>query len=302
MNGIIVVNKQKDWTSFDVVAKLRGILREKRIGHGGTLDPMAEGVLPVFVGKSAKACDILPDDRKGYIAGFKLGITTDTLDCTGKILSEKHSEVGLEVLKETTRSFLGETMQIPPMYSAVKVGGRKLYELARSGQTVERQPRKIFVDSIQITEFDETKQTGIVEIMCRKGTYVRSIIDDMGSLLGCGAMMTSLVRTFSSGFDINQAMTLNQIQIAVTENKLDTLVMPVDKAFDTYKKIKLGEFETKLYKNGVKLYPKQVKLDSDKSYDNEMFRVYGFDNEFLGLGYLDESESENLFRSRKNFY
>lgn len=303
MNGIIIVNKEKGWTSFDVVAKLRGILREKRIGHGGTLDPMAQGVLPVFIGKSAKACDILPDDRKGYIAGFQLGVTTDTLDCAGKILSEKPSNVNLNTLIKATTSFLGETMQIPPMYSAVKIGGKKLYELARSGQTVERQPRKIVVDSVEITEFDEKNQSGVIEIMCRKGTYVRSIIDDIGEILGCGAMMTALVRTLSSGFNINNAFTLNEIQRAVEKNELDKIFIPIDKAFMVYDKITLKEYETKLYKNGVKLYPNQVYLDEEKNYQGKIFRIYGFDNEFLGIGHLDESEEdEKLFRSLKNFY
>ena len=211
LSGILPVNKPQGWTSFDVVAKLRGVLKIKRLGHAGTLDPMATGVLPVFVGKATKACDILPDTKKAYIAGFKLGMTTDTLDITGKVLEQKQANVSREQLEGIKAQFVGEITQLPPMYSAVKVDGKRLYQLAREGKTVERTPRKCVVHSIEITAFDEALQQGTLEISCEKGTYVRTVIDDMGQALGVGAVMTSLVRTYSGGFDIESCLTIDEI-------------------------------------------------------------------------------------------
>lgn len=293
-NGMIAVFKPKDWTSFDVVAKLRGILHTRKIGHGGTLDPMAEGVLPVFVGKAAKACDIIPDRKKCYRAGFRFGITTETEDITGTVLTSSEKEVGLSRIEEVKAKFIGDIMQIPPMYSAVKVNGRKLYELARQGIVAEREARAIHIDSIIIDEYDESTREGVMTIDCEKGTYVRTVISDMGNALGVGGVMTSLVRTYSGGCSLEDCLTLEEIADKVSQGGAESVLMPVDKAFAVYEEIRLNERLTALYKNGVKLRAEQT----DKAPDERTYRVYGADGGFLGLGYFDNDE----FRSRKNFF
>lgn len=294
LSGMLAVFKPKGWTSFDVVAKLRGILRTKKIGHGGTLDPMAEGVLPVFVGKAAKACDIIPDKKKSYRAGFKFGITTDTEDITGAVLSQCGDPVSAEQIESVKPRFIGDIEQIPPMYSAVKVGGKKLYELAREGKNVERKARLIHVDDITIDEYDESTREGVMTIDCEKGTYVRTIISDMGKALGVGGVMTTLVRTYSGGCALDECMTLDEISERVANEGAHSVLMPVDKAFAVYDEIRLGGRLTGLYKNGVKLRAEQT----GRSSDERVYRVYGSGGEFLGLGYFDNDE----FRSRKNFF
>ena len=296
ISGILPVNKPQGWTSFDVVAKLRGVLKIKRLGHAGTLDPMAQGVLPVFVGKATKACDILPDTRKEYTAGFRLGITTDTLDITGEVLRTQQSDITFEQLESASEHFVGEITQLPPMYSAVKVDGKRLYQLAREGKTVERTPRKCVVHSIEILGFDRSTQQGEMKISCEKGTYVRTVIDDIGRELGSGAVMTSLVRTYSGGFDIKDCLTVEQIEESCSQGRLAQIVMPTQKAFEMYSDVRLNERLTALYKNGVKLYEKQVGKTSKDS--SGLYRVFGFDGGFLGLGRFEDG----LFRSFKNFF
>lgn len=296
LNGIIVINKPKGFTSFDVIAKLRGVLHIKRLGHAGTLDPMSTGVLPVFVGKATKACDILPNNEKSYKAGFKLGVKTDTQDITGKIIFEERSSVKKEKLINKIKLFLGETEQLPPMYSAVSVGGKRLYELAREGKEVERKPRKIYVESIEITEFDEQSQTGDIIIHCSKGTYIRTIIHDLGEALGTGGVLTSLERTSSSGYDISQSHTLNEVKSLIESGKgIEGIMYPIDSAFKIYEKIVLNQKHTTLYKNGVKLRLEQVGAKGGNTY-----RVYGNDNEFLGLALADKKSNE--FIIKKNFF
>lgn len=295
LNGIIIINKPKDFTSFDVIAKLRGMLHMKRLGHAGTLDPMATGVLPVFVGKATKACDILPNDEKSYKAGFKLGVKTDTQDITGRVVFEEKSNIKSNELFEKIKLFSGEIEQIPPMYSAVSVGGKRLYELAREGKEIERKCRKIRVDKIEVLEFDEKSQTGVLKICCSKGTYIRTIIHDLGETLATGGVLTSLKRTSSSGYSISQSHTLDKIQTLVDSEKgIEDIVLSIDSAFEEYEKIILNKKHTRLYKNGVRLRDEQVGVSPDES----LYRVYGFDNEFLGLGCFKNRE----FCSRKNFY
>lgn len=302
LNGIIVVNKEKDWTSFDVVAKLRGIFREKRIGHGGTLDPMATGVLPVFVGKAARACDILPNETKAYTAGFQLGVTTDTLDVTGRVLKTRTPEASFEQVKEAAESFTGEIMQIPPMYSAVKINGKKLCNLAREGVVVERPARPVTVYSVEVTEFDEKTASGIMKVSCKKGTYIRSIIDDMGERLGCGAVMTSLIRTSSAGFDIKNSYTVSQIEELFKNGGIDKALTDVSKAFDSVYKseVRLDERLTSLYKNGVKLSLFQKGMTLNSKGEDEIMLAYGSDGEFLGLCTADRISGQ--LKSLKNFY
>lgn len=296
LSGILPVNKPQGWTSFDVVAKLRGVMKIKRLGHAGTLDPMATGVLPVLVGKATKACDILPDTTKVYKAGFMLGVTTDTLDITGQVLDTKQTNVSLYELEKTSERFVGEIMQIPPMYSAVKVGGKRLYQLAREGKTVQRTARKCIVHSITVMGYDEKTGRGTLEVSCDKGTYVRTIIDDIGNALGTGAVMTSLVRTYSGGIDITQSNSIDRIQQLCAQHELAKIIVPLQNAFEIYDGIYLDDRLTALYKNGVKLCAKQLGVtDSAK---DKLYRVFGVNNEFLGIAGFENS----LLRSRKNFY
>lgn len=299
LNGIILVNKPQDFTSFDVIAKMRGILRIKRLGHSGTLDPMATGVLPVLVGKATKASDILPVDEKSYVAGFRLGLVTDTQDSTGEVLSENDKPVTFEQLRAAADTFLGDIMQVPPMYSAVSVDGKRLYELARQGKTVEREARQRRVDSIDIPEYDPVTREGKMSVSVGKGTYVRTLIHDIGEKLGCGGIMTSLQRTSSSGYDISRCYTLEQIQKFADEDSLEQIILPVDTAFcSTFDKIKLNKHCSKLYKNGVKLRLEQVGIDMQEG--DAAFCVYDFENNFLGLAKSDHQKDQ--LKVYKNFF
>lgn len=295
ISGILPVKKPEGWTSFDVIAKLRGVLRIKRLGHSGTLDPMATGVLPVFVGRATKACDIIPDRRKVYTAGFQLGVSTDTLDSTGKTLKTSDKAVTRADLECAKSSFAGDIMQVPPMYSAIKVNGKKLYELARAGKEIEREPRAVHIDSIDIIEYDEASRRGVMKVDCEKGTYIRSVISDIGEKLGCSGMMTSLERSYSGGVDIKDCYTIEEIAEICEQDKLSQMLIPLDRAFVCYEKTTLGQWETKLYRNGVKLRPEQTGI-KDLSED-KLYRVYGSDNSFLGIGAFHEGS----FRSFKNF-
>ena len=192
MNGVIIIDKPEGWTSQDVCAKLRGLFREKRIGHGGTLDPMATGVLPVFLGRATRAAQFSENSDKTYVAGMRLGIVTDTQDITGRVLSERKNSVTVEDISAVLPSFLGELEQIPPMYSAVKIGGKKLYELARKGQEIERTPRRITIRSIELTGCENGDY--LLTVTCSKGTYIRTLINDIGVFLGCGAYFVQNVQ------------------------------------------------------------------------------------------------------------
>ena len=291
--GMIPVYKPEGWTSFDVVAKLRGILHIRRLGHGGTLDPMAVGVLPVFVGKAAKACDILPDSDKAYEAGFRLGIVTDTQDITGKILSQSDRAVLRTEVEAALGAFRGEIMQLPPMYSAVKVGGKRLYELAREGKEAERQPRKITVYEAELKEYDERSREGKLYISCSKGTYIRTVIHDLGAALGCGGAMTSLCRVRAAGFKLEECFTLEEI----AARPIEEVLMPLERVFGGLRRVRLNEHCTRMYKNGVKLSSSQIGMP--RSYDRD-FCVFGAEGELLGIAHIRSSEDEA--RAVRNFY
>jgi len=286
------MNKPKGFTSFDVIAKLRGIIRIKRLGHAGTLDPMAEGVLPVFVGKATKACDILPYNEKSYTAGFRLGIETDTQDTTGNIVKSHDKKVSLDDIKSVLPHFTGTIMQTPPMYSAVSVNGQRLYKLARKGITIDVPKREASVSKLEITEFDEDSQTGILNIKCGKGTYVRTIIHDIGQELSCGAAMTSLVRTSSNGFTLDDCTDFENVQKMYEENRLEELIIPVDSIFSELPRINLDEKQTFLYKNGVRL--------SCEGYEQKRYTVYGNDGLFIGTAVTDMENG--ILKSEKNFF
>ncbi|MCM1132243.1 MAG: tRNA pseudouridine(55) synthase TruB [Ruminococcus flavefaciens] len=296
MNGILCVNKPQGFTSFDVIAKLRGILKIKRIGHGGTLDPMATGVLPVFIGNATKACDMMPDSSKAYRAGFRFGITTDTQDITGKVLTESDKKVSSEELKSVLPEFIGNIMQIPPMYSAVQVNGKRLYDLARQGIEVERKPREIEVKQINLLNYSEEAQEGTFEISCGKGTYIRTIIHDIGGKLGCGGAMTSLERICSGGFSIADCHTLEEIQQAKDENRLESLILPTEAVFAGLPKLRLNEVQTRMYKNGVKLDLNRI---NSVRQGRDRYSVYGSNGGFIGVAGADFEKAE--LRVVKNF-
>ena len=234
-DGVINIYKEKGFTSFDVVAKLRGILKQKKIGHTGTLDPDAEGVLVVCLGKATKLCDVLTDKNKCYEATMQLGVTTDTEDSSGTVQSKSDVTVSEELVQEVILSFVGEYDQIPPMYSAIKVNGKKLYELARQGKVIEREPRRVTVHEIQIESIDLPYVRFMVS--CSKGTYIRSLCRDIGAKLGCGAIMESLVRTEvnaeESGavFTLDEAMKLSEVEQAVADGTLSSHILPIDQMF-----------------------------------------------------------------------
>ncbi|MBQ8959670.1 MAG: tRNA pseudouridine(55) synthase TruB [Ruminococcus sp.] len=295
MNGILIVNKPEGFTSFDVIAKLRGILKMRRLGHGGTLDPMATGVLPVFVGSATRACDIMPDNTKSYRAGFCFGQTTDTLDITGTVLTESDTGASRQEIEELLPQFRGDIMQLPPMYSAVQVDGKRLYDLARKGETVERTPRPAQVMRLEILSYDQEERQGELEIVCGKGTYIRTIISDIGEKLGCGGVMTSLVRTSSGGFSIEESHTLDEIQRAADEGRAEELILPIGRVFSSLKRLSLSQPQTKMYRNGVKLDLDRVRGVVP---DCDTYAVYGSEGEFIGTARADRENG--LLRVGKN--
>lgn len=227
-NGIIVIDKPAGWTSMDVCAKLRGIFREKRVGHAGTLDPMATGVLPVFVGAATKAVQFAEAGDKEYVARLKLGLVTNTQDTTGEVLEERGANVTEQALLAVLPRFTGEIEQIPPMYSAIKIGGKKLYELARRGEEVERAPRRVTIHSLELLQQCAPDEFEL-RVRCSKGTYIRTLCHDIGAALGCGGCMGALRRTMAAGFPIGEAVTLEQVQ-----QQGAALLMPVEEFFRAY--------------------------------------------------------------------
>lgn len=281
MNGIINVKKEKGYTSHDVVAKLRGILQMKKIGHTGTLDPDATGVLPVCVGKATKVCDLLTNKDKSYVAEVKLGITTDTLDMTGEVLSRKDVLVTEEEIKEVVKSFIGEIKQIPPMYSAIKVNGRKLYELARQGKEIERKPRVVTIHQIKILKMSLEQEEFTIEVTCSKGTYIRSLCQDIGEKLACGAAMKSLVRTKVGRFKIEDALTLSEIEQEVKEAGTRGILLPIAQVFEGFPNCYVKESAMKYLKNGNMLKANSCSLPIPK--EGQEVCMYGTDGDFYAI-------------------
>lgn len=212
INGVICINKPQDFTSFDVVAIMRRAAGTRKIGHGGTLDPMATGVLPIYIGRAAKTADLNPVSDKKYRATFRLGVTTDTEDVWGKVLTEDEKPVTLAEITDAVKAMQGDIMQMPPMYSAVKINGKRLYDLARQGIEVERAARPVTVYSIELSDYDRQNRTGTLDIHCSKGTYIRTIISDIGKKLGTGAIMTSLCRTMAAGFTLSDCHDIEKLR------------------------------------------------------------------------------------------
>ncbi|MFI3325064.1 MAG: tRNA pseudouridine(55) synthase TruB [Clostridia bacterium] len=283
MTGVIVINKEQKFTSFDVVAVMRGITKEKKIGHTGTLDPMATGVLPILLGRGTKACDLLPNSDKTYVADFKFGIKTDTGDIWGQIKEEKLSTVLKEDVEKALSNFRGDIFQIPPMYSAVSVNGQRLYDLARKGIEVEREKRAIHISKLELLDFDG--ENGKLEISCSKGTYIRTLIEDIAESLGYLATMTGLVRTYACGFSANEALTLKQLEEIVKNGKLEEVLKPVENLFEEYPIAQVTSAQATRFSNGGELDISRLKLVKIKLNDGDILRVY--DEKFIGLGKIN---------------
>ena len=286
-HGIINVYKEAGYTSHDVVAKLRGICKQKKIGHTGTLDPDAVGVLPVCLGNGTRLCDMLTDRSKEYVAVLRLGIVTDTQDLSGKVLKESEVKVSPEEVRNTILSFQGDSMQIPPMYSALKVDGKKLYELARQGKEVERAARPITVYAIEILKESHPEYT--IRVECSKGTYIRTLCHDIGQALGCGGVMASLTRSRVGEFRIEEAHTLGELQKYADGDRLGELVVPVERMFEGLPKITVKESARKALQNGNQMKSSDFaewNKDANASltlYDGREFRVYSHENVFFGI-------------------
>ena len=278
-NGIIVIDKPQDWTSMDVCAKLRGLFHEKRIGHAGTLDPMATGVLPVFVGRATRAVEFASEGDKEYLAGLRLGTVTDTQDTSGRVLEEHPVSVTREELEAALAPFRGEIQQLPPMYSAIKVNGKKLYELARKGREVERKPRAITIHSLEV-EGQESATDFLIRVRCSKGTYVRTLCHDIGQALGCGGTMYSLRRTMAAGFTLEDALPLEQVLQAEDPA---SLLLGVDAYFAGRPVLILKPAAEKKVRNGMTL----VLPDAPSAGE---YRVYSEAGEFLALSRVSQGK------------
>ena len=284
-NGIIIIDKPAGWTSMDVCAKLRGILREKRVGHGGTLDPMATGVLPVFVGQATRAVEFAENGRKEYVAGLRLGQVTNTQDVTGETLETHPVTATRRDVEQALARFLGDIQQIPPMYSAIKINGQKLYDLARKGQEVARKPRSITIYELELLEqVSETDYT--FRCVCSKGTYIRTLCHDIGQVLGCGGTLYSLRRTMAAGFTLEQAVTLEEVQ-----EQGEALLLPADSLFAQHPALHLpSSKQEKRVRNGNPV--------TDPSIPDGTYRVYGQNGEFLCLS----QARDGTLTSMKNFF
>lgn len=302
IDGILNVYKESGFTSHDVVAKLRGILRQKKIGHTGTLDPEASGVLPVCLGKGTKLCDMLTDRDKVYEAQMILGIATDTLDMSGQVLKSEAVDLSPDEITAAVDRFVGCYEQIPPMYSALKVGGRKLCDLARAGIEVERKPRLVEIYSIDIKEivpYNDHKISVLMKVHCSKGTYIRSLCDDIGQKLGCPAAMGSLLRTVCAGFKLEDALKLSEIESLVRANEIEKYVVPVEMAFQTLPGVYMKADASRFLYNGNPFELNNVQKVSGILSDGCSVRVYDHDGSFLAV--YSYSEKDQKFRTIKMF-
>ena len=285
-NGIIIIDKAQDWTSMDVCAKLRGILREKKIGHAGTLDPMATGVLPVFVGNATRAVEFAEKGDKEYIAGLRLGLVTNTQDTTGETLETRPVNVDRAALEAVLPRFTGPIQQIPPMFSAIKRDGKKLYELARAGKEVQRDPRPVTIHALEVLE-QQSEADYLIRVRCSKGTYVRTLCHDIGEALGCGGCMSSLRRTMAAGFMLDEAVTLEEAQ-----EKREQLLLPTDQFFRSHEAYALSTARQEhLCRNGN---PDPARGLAEGS----TYRVYDSAGEFLCISRFEKGQLVSI----KNFF
>ena len=287
MNGILLVDKEQDWTSNDVVIKLKGILHERRIGHSGTLDPMATGLLVVFVGRATRAVEFAEHDRKRYLACLRLGITTDTQDITGSILERKQVCVTEAELVSALARFRGEQQQIPPMYSAIRVGGKRLYEIARKGGEIQRAPRPITIHELRL--LGKEGDDWLLDVSCSKGTYIRTLCHDIGQSLGCGACMSALRRTEAGSFSVDDALRISDVQRLRDEGKIESSLLPVDSLFSREMSCTATESETRRIYCGS---------DYPTAHEDGVYRVYDPDGRFLMLGRAEAG----IMKTIKSFY
>lgn len=282
ISGILNVKKEKGFTSHDVVAKLRGILHQRKIGHTGTLDPDATGVLPVCLGKATKLCSMIDDWDKTYETVLLLGVETDTEDISGKVLSERPVEKTAEEVRAVAESFRGTYDQVPPMYSAKKVGGKKLYELAREGIVIEREPCRVRIEEIEITEISLPRVA--MRITCSKGTYIRSLCRDIGRACGCGGCMESLVRTRVFMFPIEEALTLSRIEQYRDQGRLDEILIPPDQVFSDLSSYQVAEDgEKKLYNGNPVPLSLCTRMEDGTGKEKDGVRVYDRAGHFIGI-------------------
>lgn len=293
MNGIINIYKEKGFTSFDVVAKMRGILRTKKIGHTGTLDPDAEGVLPVCIGKATKVVEYLTDYDKTYVAEVKLGVTTTTEDASGEVVLTRDVVYDEEKIEEVVNSFKGKYSQTPPMYSALKVNGRRLYEYAREGKVIERKSRDVFINDIKILEFNKENESFKIEVSCSKGTYIRTLCYDIGEKLECGAHMATLLRTKVGKFELKDAIKLSELEIIVKEARLENVFQKTESVL-LFDKVTFGKEYTKLLENGNKILV-------DDSYTKDKYLVYMNDGRFVGVFKVMKKEEGIYLKPEKMF-
>lgn len=286
INGIVNVYKEKGFTSFDVVAKCRGIFKQKKIGHTGTLDPDAEGVLPLCLGRATKVCDLLTEKEKEYEAVMLLGKVTDTQDITGTVLKEQEVFVTKEQVTAAVLGFIGDYMQIPPMYSALKVNGKKLCDLAREGKTVERKARPVVIYEIKILSMELPRVT--IHVRCSKGTYIRTLCEDIGIKLGCGACMEKLLRTRVSEFTLETALRLSEIEKYAAEEDF-SFVRPVDSVFLNYPKAEALKKYEKLIYNGNRLAPFMI-IEEKDALRTRPIRIYEEEGHFIGIYEFDEKQ------------
>lgn len=292
MDGVIIVDKPQDFTSFDVVAVMRRLSGERKIGHTGTLDPMATGVLPLLLGKATRAIPFLDDTDKEYAASFRFGVSTDTQDSTGKILAESDVPVPRARLEAVLPEFCGDILQVPPMYSAVRKNGQRLYDLARQGIEVEREPRPVTIDRLELNDYDEAARTGSLTIRCSKGTYIRTICADLGERLGAHGVMTALRRTVASGFTLADAVTLEQAKELAVRGELQEHVLPVERLFLRNPVLTVTTTQASRFCNGGALSLNRTALASESEQDGAVYRVHSPQGEFLGLGTVCAASGE----------
>lgn len=285
-NGILVIDKSAGWTSQDVAAKLRGVFHERRVGHGGTLDPMATGVLPIFIGRATRAAEFLESAEKEYIAGLCLGVVTDTQDTSGNILETYPVTATRADVQAALQRFLGPIEQIPPMYSAIKINGQKLYDLARQGREVERTPRAVTIHELELLEQLSSGDYRL-RIRCSKGTYIRTLCHDIGQALGCGGCMAALRRTMAAGYTLAESHTIDEVQ-----SQGESLLRPVDTLFRQYPAFHISHSRVEqLCRNGNPFTVKAPQADG-------LYRVYGMEGDFLCLSRLENGQMTSV----KNFF
>lgn len=297
MDGILNIYKEQGFTSHDVVAKLRGICKQKKIGHTGTLDPDAVGVLPVCLGKATKVCDLLTDKDKTYEAVLQLGVVTDTQDMSGEILSKQEVSVSRDEIEKAVMSFVGAYDQVPPMYSALKVNGKKLYELAREGKVVERKARRITIHQIEISEINMEQKTVTMTVSCSKGTYIRTLCHDIGEKLGCGGAMATLKRTKVSSFMIQDSLTLSEVEELVKAGTVEEHLVKVDSLFASLSAVTVSKKYQKYVDNGNKIEISFL-TEPVRTSLNQEFRVYDEDQRFVGIF---EAENRKTLKPKKMF-